>query len=98
MTALHLHSRASVAYGPIIDVLREAATRGADFRVNPNQVLMRPLDVLTDAERAVLVAAKADEPSVARELVWRVEAMRRQVPQSPAPIPALLARLERRSV
>ncbi len=89
---LGVHSMPSVAYGPAVEILLTAASRGADFRLQPDHILMRPLAVLTTAERAVLTAAKADEPLIARQLAWRVQAMRRQVPCSPTPIPALLAR------
>src|SRR5437899_9580792 len=92
--ALHAHSTPSVACSPAVEMLRLAASRGADFRLRPDHILMRPLTVLTTVERAVLTAARADEPLIARGLTWRVDAMRRQVPPSPAPIPALLARLD----
>src|SRR6516164_9622839 len=92
-TASHAHSTPSVACSPAVEMLLVAASRGADFRLRPDHILMRPVAVLTAAERAVLTAAKPDEPRIAQELAWRVEAMCCQVSPSPAPIPALLARL-----
>ena len=89
-----LHSVCSVESSPAVQMLRRAASRGADFRLTSDHVLLRPLAALTTAERAVLTAARADEPLIARELAWRVDVMRGKVPRAPAPIPALLARFD----
>ena len=52
-----VHSTPSVACSSAVEILLLAASRGADFRVNPDHILMRPLAVLSDVERAVLTAA-----------------------------------------
>ena len=75
-----------------IEVLLGAVSRGADLSLSSDQVRLRPLQALTTADRETLHAARADQPRIARELLWRVAAMRRQIPPRPQPIPFLVAR------
>ena len=75
-----------------VEVLLGAVSRGADLSLSSGQVRLRPLRILTTADRETLHAARADQPRIARELLWRVTAMRRQVPPRPQPIPFLVAR------
>ena len=75
-----------------VEVLLGAVSRGADLALSSDQVRLRPLQTLTTADRETLHAARADQPRIARELLWRVAAMRRQIPPRPQPIPFLLAR------
>jgi hypothetical protein len=52
-------------------------------------VQFRPASLATTDERAVLASARG---LLAPALLWRVKAMRAQVPPHPAPIPVLIAR------
>ena len=74
-----------------VETLLLAASRGAVVRVRPDRVGIHPVGVLTADEHAALRAARADRPAIARELLWRVTAMRGQLPPRPLPIPFLVA-------
>ena len=77
-----------------VEVLLGAVSRGADLSLSSDQVRLRPLQTLTTADRETLHAARADQPRIARELLWRVTAMRGQIPPRPQPLPLLVARLD----
>ena len=74
-----------------VETLLLAASRGAVVRVRPDRIGIHPVGVLTADEHAALRAARADRPAIARELLWRVTAMRGQLPPRPRPIPFLVA-------
>ena len=75
-------------------VLLAAASRGVQVFLEDDRLLVRPPHGLTLEERTLLRSMREQSAVIAHELRWRVEAMHRQVPRSPAPIPALLARLD----
>ena len=85
-------STLDASFDAAIEVLLGAVSRGADLSLSSDQVRLRPLQTLTTADRETLHAARADQPRIARELLWRVTAMRRQIPPRPQPIPFLVAR------
>ena len=87
-------STLDASFDAAVEVLLGAISRGADLSLVSDQVRLRPLQTLTTADRESLHAARADQPRIARELLSRVTAMRRQIPPRPRPIPALLARLD----
>ena len=76
-----------------VAVLISAASRGAEFRLTPDGLRLRPPAALTPEERRRLHGAgPGTATAIARELAWRVEAMQRQVPPAPRPVPMLTAR------
>ena len=75
-----------------VEVLLGAASRGAAIALSSDQLLLDPPRILTTADRGTLRVARADQPRIARELLWRVAAMRHQIPPRPQPIPFLVAR------
>ena len=77
-----------------VEVLLGAVSRGAAIALPPDQLHLHPMRILTTADRGTLRAARADQPRIARELLWRVAAMRRQIPPRPQPLPLLVARLD----
>ena len=77
----------------IVEVFVSAAGRGADVRLLPKGIRLRPRSALTAAERARLDrAVPGTAAAISAALTWRVTTMRGQVPTYPAPIPALVAR------
>jgi hypothetical protein len=76
----------------VVAIVLAACRRGAELRLDTRGIQLRPRSALTDAECEFLLAHKADTPVVARELQWRIDAMRPQLPPAPQPIPLLLAR------
>ena len=90
-TALSIPSMPSLVCRAAVETLLLAASRGAVVRVRPDRVGIHPVGVLTADEHAALRAARADRPAIARELLWRVTAMRGQLPPRPLPIPFLVA-------
>ena len=75
-----------------VKTLLLAASRGAAVRVQPDRIGIHPVGVLTADEHAALRAARADRPAITHALLWRVAAMRHQIPPRPQPIPFLVAR------
>ena len=75
-----------------VEVLLGAVSRGAAIALPSDQLHLHPMQILTTTDRGTLRAARADQPRIARELLWRVTAMRRQIPPRPRPIPFLVAR------
>jgi len=71
------------ALSAAVEVLLGAVSRGAAIALPSDQLRLRPLQILTTADRGTLSAARADQPRIARELLWRVTAMRRQIPPRP---------------
>ena len=88
MTPSTLDARCDAA----VEVLLGAVSRGADLSLSSDQARLRPLRILTTADRETLHAARSEQPRIARELLWRVAAMRRQIPPRPQPLPFLVAR------
>ena len=82
----------SVRLGAARAVVELAASRGAVVHVQPDRIGIHPLGVLTADEHAALQAARADRPAITHALLWRVAAMRHQIPPRPQPIPFLVAR------
>ena len=82
------------AFSAAVEVVLRAASRGANIAIVADQLRLRPLRILTTADRETLHAACADQPRIAHELLGRVVAMRRQIPPRPQPIPMLVARLD----
>ena len=87
-------STLDAGFDAAVEVLLGAVRRGADLSLSSDQLRLRPLQILTTADRETLHAACADQPRIAHELLWRVVAMRRQIPPRPQPIPMLVARLD----
>ncbi len=85
-------STLDASFDAAVEVLLGAVSRGAAVALPSDQLRLDPLQILTTADRGTLRAARADQPRIARELLWRVTAMRRQIPPRPQPIPFLVAR------
>ena len=85
-------STLDASFDAAVEVLLGAVSRGAAIALSSDQLRLDPLQILTTADRGTLRAARADQPRIARELLWRVAAMRRQIPPRPQPIPFLVAR------
>ena len=85
-------STLDASFDAAVEVLLGAVSRGAAIALSSDQLRLDPLQILTTADRGTLRAARADQPRIARELLWRVAAMRHQVPPRPQPIPLLVAR------
>ena len=85
-------STLDASFDAAVEVLLGAVSRGAAIALSSDQLRLDPLQILTTADRGTLRAARADQPRIARELLWRVTAMRRQIPPRPQPIPFLVAR------
>ncbi len=82
------------------ELLAELTRRGVEIAVEGGRLRFRPQDAVTPDLRAALVEHKADVLDLLgddeREVGWRVEAMRGQVPRT-GTIPILLARPEARN-
>ena len=89
---MSIPSMPSLACRAPVETLLLAASRGAVVRVRPDRIGIHPVGVLTADEHAALKAARADRPAITHALLWRVTAMRRQIPPRPQPIPFLVAR------
>ena len=85
-------STLDASFDAAVEVLLGAVSRGAAVALPSDQLRLHPMQILTTADRGTLRAACADQPRIARELLWRVTAMRRQIPPRPRPIPFLVAR------